>query len=643
MESDAACSTNCLPAGTLIGEYRVLEVIGEGGFGIVYKAVDLSLDREVAIKEYMPASLAGRQNSDRVHVRSQHRGAFDAGLRSFINEARLLARFSHPTLVHVYRFFEAGGTAYMVMRHYEGQTLRHVLENTEFRVDQSWLTALLSPVLDVLEVLHAEDCFHRDIASDNIFLQKDGRPVLLDFGAARRIIGDMTQALTMVLKPGYAPIEQYVDDGSMPQGAWTDIYQIGALMYQAITGRTPTTSVARMVRDPLQVLTSQQAPGFTDEFLHGVHRALAVRPQDRPQSIAELKALLGLSNVAVPVEPSSRVITIGVARRAPQDAGHAAISLPSPPPQTTRLTIAESVTQTPANAPVIVGAGMNMPSTDVADLFAPMDPLTDAGPGTFAANTGTSVFNDAPETDRRSRQAGTQNPPITTLPAKRSRSTATRVLLTACAASVLIGGGAWGALQFQKHSEANALAAREKVSWEEANKQPSIQNLQGYLIQYPNGAHRDVALELVQKLEHDAAVAERESRESRAEIIEPVQPVEVASQSALPSPAPNGLPSPLNGTPTPAAIAPTPAAGANTTTPPLNEAVVKGVVIFRIAPWGLVSINRASAKTSPPMTKLELPEGQHRIDISNPGAIETVTRTIQVKRGEPVTVTHRFE
>ena len=217
------------------------------------------------------------------------------------------------------------------------------------------------------------------------------------------------------------------------------------------------------------------------------------------------------------------------------------------------------------------------------------------------------------------------------------------MLLTACAASVLIGGGAWGALQFQKHSEANALAAREKVSWEEANKQPSIQNLQGYLIQYPNGAHRDVALELVQKLEHDAAVAERESRESRAEIIEPVQPVEVASQSALPSPAPNGLPSPLNGTPTPAAIAPTPAAGANTTTPPLNEAVVKGVVIFRIAPWGLVSINRASAKTSPPMTKLELPEGQHRIDISNPGAIETVTRTIQVKRGEPVTVTHRFE
>ncbi|KEH12104.1 hypothetical protein GY15_23480 [Delftia sp. 670] len=195
----------------------MLDVIGEGGFGIVYKARDLSLDREVAIKEYMPSALAGRQSSHQVHVRSQHRGAFDAGLRSFINEARLLARFSHPTLVHVYRFFEAGGTAYMVMRHYEGQTLGQVLKASSGRMDQAGLSALLIPLLDVLEVLHAQDCFHRDIAPDNIFVQRDGSPVLLDFGAARRIIGDMTQALTMVLKPGFAPIEQYVDDGAMPQ------------------------------------------------------------------------------------------------------------------------------------------------------------------------------------------------------------------------------------------------------------------------------------------------------------------------------------------------------------------------------------------------------------------------------------------
>lgn len=314
MDSEAACSTNCLPAGVQIGEYRVLDVIGEGGFGIVYKARDLSLDREVAIKEYMPSALAGRQSSHQVHVRSQHRGAFDAGLRSFINEARLLARFSHPTLVHVYRFFEAGGTAYMVMRHYEGQTLGQVLKASSGRMDQAGLSALLIPLLDVLEVLHAQDCFHRDIAPDNIFVQRDGSPVLLDFGAARRIIGDMTQALTMVLKPGFAPIEQYVDDGAMPQGAWTDIYQVGALIHQAATGRIPATSVARMVTDPMQPLTSEQVPGYSDAFLQGMQRALAVRPQDRPQSIAELRSLLGLSTDAraapAPGEPSPIYIPI---------------------------------------------------------------------------------------------------------------------------------------------------------------------------------------------------------------------------------------------------------------------------------------------------------------------------------------------
>jgi serine/threonine protein kinase len=199
-------------------------------------------------------------------VRSQHRGAFDAGLRSFINEARLLAKFSHPALVHVYRFFELNGTAYMVMRHYEGQTLREFLNTQQERMNQRMLAAIIGPVLDVVEMLHAADCYHRDIAPDNVFLQNSGMPVLLDFGAARRIIGDMTQALTMVLKPGFAPIEQYVDDGAMPQGAWTDIYQIGAMLYLAITGKPPATSVARMINDPVAALQTAAYPGYSAQF-----------------------------------------------------------------------------------------------------------------------------------------------------------------------------------------------------------------------------------------------------------------------------------------------------------------------------------------------------------------------------------------
>ncbi|WP_029412805.1 serine/threonine-protein kinase [Paracidovorax oryzae] len=298
MDKEFSGSANCLGPGVQVGEYRLNDVVGEGGFGIVYKARDLSLDRIVAIKEYMPATLAGRKDGNEVHVRSQHRGAFDAGLRSFINEARLLAKFSHPALVHVYRFFEANGTAYMVMQYYEGQTFRSFLTQ-QHTVDEAWLSAVLVPILDVLEMLHAADCYHRDIAPDNIFLQESGMPVLLDFGAARRIIGDMTQALTMVLKPGFAPIEQYVDDGAMPQGAWTDIYQLGAVLYQAITGRPPATSVARMINDPLARLTPENCPGFSARFLHGVQNALAVKPQERPQSIAELRQLLGLKTVTI--------------------------------------------------------------------------------------------------------------------------------------------------------------------------------------------------------------------------------------------------------------------------------------------------------------------------------------------------------
>ena len=298
MQKDFSGSANCLGPGVQVGEYRLSDVVGEGGFGIVYKARDLSLDRIVAIKEYMPATLAGRKEGSEVHVRSQHRGAFDAGLRSFINEARLLAKFSHPALVHVYRFFEANGTAYMVMQYYEGQTFRSFLSQQPV-MDEAWLSAVLVPILDVLEMLHAADCYHRDIAPDNIFLQESGMPVLLDFGAARRIIGDMTQALTMVLKPGFAPIEQYVDDGAMPQGAWTDIYQLGAVLYQAITGRPPATSVARMINDPLVALTPENCPGFSARFLLGVQSALAVKPQDRPQTIAELRQQLGLKTVTI--------------------------------------------------------------------------------------------------------------------------------------------------------------------------------------------------------------------------------------------------------------------------------------------------------------------------------------------------------
>ena len=250
--ADPLASHNALPPGTRLGEFEILGLVGEGGFGIVYLAHDHGLQRRVALKEYLPSSLAGRAGGLIVSVVSErHTETFQAGLRSFVNEARLLAKFDHPSLVKVYRFWEGNGTAYMVMPYYEGVTLTEALKRMGKPPDEGWLKRLLSDLLDALAVLHAAQCLHRDIAPDNILMLESGRPVLLDFGAARRVIGDRSQALTVILKPGYAPIEQYANTATMKQGPWTDIYALASVAYFAIMGEPPTPSVARMISDPL--------------------------------------------------------------------------------------------------------------------------------------------------------------------------------------------------------------------------------------------------------------------------------------------------------------------------------------------------------------------------------------------------------
>ncbi len=290
---------NALPIGTLLEEFEITDIIGWGGFGIVYLAYDHSLQRQVALKEYMPAALAVRNQGATVSIKSeQHQETFQAGLRSFINEARLLAQFDHPSLVKVYRFWESNGTAYMVMPFYQGMTLKETLRTMHHPPDEAWLKHLLTQLLDALDILHSDHCFHRDIAPDNILILPDGRAVLLDFGAARRVISNMAQNLTVILKPGYAPIEQYAETASMTQGPWTDMYALAAVTYFAITGKVPPPAVSRMVSDTLIPLTPpNQATTnrYSTDFLTGISRTLAVKPEDRPQSIGELRTLLDIS------------------------------------------------------------------------------------------------------------------------------------------------------------------------------------------------------------------------------------------------------------------------------------------------------------------------------------------------------------
>jgi serine/threonine protein kinase len=288
---------HALAAGTRLGEFEIVELIGEGGFGIVYLAYDTQLGRHVALKEYIPAALAARVGATEVSVRSErHEDTFRAGLKSFINEARLLARFDHHSLVKVYRFWEANGTAYMVMPYYEGMTLRDGLRRMSAPPDEAWLRALLAPLLEALAVLHAAQCYHRDIAPDNILLLKgSGRPVLLDFGAARRVIGDMTQALTVILKPGYAPVEQYAEVAALKQGPWTDVYALAAVVYFAIQGKTPPPSVGRLMSDTYVPLATTAAGRYSERFLRAIDHALAVRPEQRPQSVQALASELGIA------------------------------------------------------------------------------------------------------------------------------------------------------------------------------------------------------------------------------------------------------------------------------------------------------------------------------------------------------------
>jgi serine/threonine protein kinase len=333
-------SGKALPAGARLAEFEIIRMLGEGGFGIVYLAFDQQLHRHVAIKEYFPSSYAVRRDEQTITALSpNHVETYRAGMASFIEEARLLARFEHPALVKVLRYWEANGTAYMVMPHYAGRTLRDLLKTADEYSTEVELRWLMSPLLDAVAVMHDEQCFHRDISPENIIIRPSGAPVLLDFGAARRILGDSNKALTVVLKQNYAPIEQYSDDGAIAQGPWTDIYALAAVMYTAIMRKPPPSAVARVYQDPVKPLAKVAPVGFTPQFLRGVDIGMAVKPEDRPRTIAAFKEVLGLSAAA----PAASVPVAQPAKPAPVEA-----AAPAPKPQ------ARSATSTVGGERIIV-------------------------------------------------------------------------------------------------------------------------------------------------------------------------------------------------------------------------------------------------------------------------------------------------
>ncbi|EIC21160.1 protein kinase domain-containing protein [Thiorhodovibrio frisius] len=270
----------------LNGQFLVGRVLGRpGGFGITYLAWDQQLHTRVAIKEYLPRDLAGRDMDKSTIAAHSVEDAelFRYGLDQFLREARTLAQLDHPNIVRVRQFFEANGTAYLVMDYYDGVSLAEYLDQQGGKLPEQAAVQLMLPILDGLRAVHAKGFLHRDVKPQNIYLAKTDtggtRPILLDFGAARQAMGERSRSLSVVVSAGYAPFEQYQRKGQ--QGPWTDIYSAAAVLYKAVTGVEPPEATERMSADELKPASDF---GVSLALSKALTSALAVTPSDRPQT-----------------------------------------------------------------------------------------------------------------------------------------------------------------------------------------------------------------------------------------------------------------------------------------------------------------------------------------------------------------------
>jgi non-specific serine/threonine protein kinase len=294
-----AYSNKALPAGTVIREWRLEDVLGVGGFGIVYKGRGIYFGELVAIKEYFPSAISERDSeSTVVPIGSDVEEVHALGLKKFVEEAKLLWNLStptrHPNIVSVRALFEVHGTAYMVMDFEDGVSLSKLLKDGR-RFNERSLWNIVRPIAEGLDRAHRVGVLHRDIKPPNILITDDSRPVLIDFGSARFEAAEATSTTVTFHTPPYAALEQYVK--TYPQGPWTDIYALGVVLYECVTGEKPPEVLERMHGSMGTPLAEGTWPGFGKRFLQAIDSAMTIRPTERPQSIREWLALFGKKDV----------------------------------------------------------------------------------------------------------------------------------------------------------------------------------------------------------------------------------------------------------------------------------------------------------------------------------------------------------
>lgn len=411
-----------LPIGTeLVGDYRLDRVLGAGGFGITYLADELALGRKVTIKEYFPSDFAARHDSAEAAPRSQGSAReYRWGLDRFIEEAQTLAKFDHPHIVRVYRYFRANNTAYMVLHFEEGQSFKNWLRGLGRAPRQKELDQILEPLLEALELIHASDFLHRDIAPDNIIIRNDGSPVMIDFGSARGEIASKSRTVSALVKPGYSPYEQYAETSSQ-QGPWTDIYALAATLYHAVSGKRPPDAPSRVVKDEISPASDAALSAYRPRFLRAIESGLALKVESRPRSIAAWRGeLLGPDAAPAPKKQEKKDSWIrgfgnkaranrkdGSAQSDAVAAGPGGKTVPLPPqpdtpgPQGGLLDFVDGLQgkKTPVKAPTPLAEALEkagLGDDDLIRLPTDIEEQAAAKAATQAAAAGTVKVEDAP-------------------------------------------------------------------------------------------------------------------------------------------------------------------------------------------------------------------------------------------------------